>query len=147
MQRRDWTTWIVYGLGALIILWVASSLFSGWSYGGVWGMMKPEIMENWHRGHMGGGWGFGPLGLLFGFLGLMFRLGFLALFVLGGVWLFYRLGGPQVLSSTLARTCANCGQLVQSNWHHCPQCGRPLPHANDEGGGPEGTSPIETVHA
>jgi hypothetical protein len=159
MQERDWKRLLVWGLGALVILWVVSSLFSGWHHGGGWGMMEPGMSGNWHRGeiggHMAGGWGFGPVGFFFGLVGLMFRLGFLALLALGGVWLFYRLGGPQVISSTFARasstfaqtTCANCGQVVQSNWRHCPKCGQPLPHANHEGGGPEGPPPTETVQA
>jgi hypothetical protein len=170
MQERNLRIWIAWGVGALVILWVVSSLFSGWNHGGAWGMMNPGMMGNWHRGdlgghmggRMGGGWGFGPLGLLFGLMGLMFRLGLFALLVLGGFWLFNRLGGTQGLSAMLSsgspsgspsgmahatRTCANCGQPVQSHWQHCPHCGQPLAHAKDEGDGPEGTPPTETVHA
>jgi hypothetical protein len=166
MQQRDWKIWVAWGVGALVILWVASSLFSGPNFG-AWGMMRPEMMGNWHSGRAGhdfaghmGGWGFGPFGLLFGLIGLMFRIGFLALLVLGGFWLFNRLGGAQGLSSSLSSslssilpsasasaTCPNCGQPVQRNWQHCPHCGQPLTHANDKGGGPEGTSPAETIHA
>jgi hypothetical protein len=138
-------------------LWVASSFFAGWHGGGAWGMMKPEMVGNWHRGQMGGIWGLGPLSLLFGLIGLMFRLGFLALLVLGGLWLFYRLSGPQEMSFAsrlramfgampTRAPCAHCGQPVQSNWRHCPQCGQPLPHDDEKGGGSEGAPPTETVH-
>jgi hypothetical protein len=167
MQERDWKIWVAWGLGALVILWVVSSLFSGWGHAGAWGMMRPEMMENWHRGYqgghmggpMGGGWGFGPFGLFFGLMGLMFRVGLLALLVLGGFWLFYRLRGRQGVSFTswlrsivgtipapTATACANCGQPVQSNWHHCPNCGQPLAQANNESGDSGGTPPTERVH-
>jgi hypothetical protein len=160
MQEHQWKNWIFWGLGALAILWIASTFFSGWHYGGGWGMMNSEMTGNWHRGEMGaymggpmrGNWGFGPFGLLLGLVGMSFRFGILALILLGGFWLFHRLGGSQGISSLFApmsaqATCANCGQVVQSNWRNCPHCGVPLAHATHEASGSEDTPPTEGVQA
>jgi hypothetical protein len=159
MQEREWKRLLVWGLGALVVLWLVSSLFSGWHHGGGWGMMGPGMAGEWHRGRMAPpsieGGEFGPFGLVFGLVGMMFRFGVLALLLLGGAWLFYRMGGPQMLSSVSAQgsssfiktTCPNCGQAVESNWRHCPNCGQPLPQANNQGGGPEGPPPTETIQA
>jgi hypothetical protein len=46
--------------------------------------------------------------------------------VFGIVWLVRAIGGVGGTTS-LARTCPNCGRPAQAEWHSCPYCGQALP--------------------
>ena len=81
--------------------------------------------------------GFGRMGLFGGLIRGLFSLGFLALIVLGVVWLVRRLRKPAapVAAVTTAapvapvaetHACPKCGQPVQTDWQHCPYCGKRL---------------------
>jgi hypothetical protein len=131
MRKYYWRPLIPLGLAALLFLCLAGTLFSGWGYGGHWGMMHPGVMGGWHRGHMGG-WGYGHVGWFFG-LGLVLRLAFSVLLIAGGIWLFRRSMGPRAAWAGFARsTCASCGRSVRNDWNHCPHCGLPLTHQSDD---------------
>lgn len=83
-----------------------------------------------HGGMMGGSgmmgyhafWGPGM------FIGWLFPLGLLALLIAGVAWLVQTTGRSSALliPPPPARTCPQCGQAAQINWHNCPYCGTPL---------------------
>ena len=101
------------------------------------GMMPYGNNGGNRRGMRGPGMlGFGrmmPFGALFACL---FGLGFLALLVLGIIWLVNRNRRPMVPVAApvepaasaaplvAIHTCSKCGEQVQDNWKHCPNCGK-----------------------
>jgi hypothetical protein len=103
------------------------------------GGMMPYGNDGWNRrGMRGFGMqGFGrmmPFGALFACL---FGLGLLALLVLGIIWLVNRNKRPMVpvavapvepaasaVPLVATHTCSKCGEQVQDNWKHCPNCGK-----------------------
>jgi hypothetical protein len=93
--------------------------------------------------------GFGGFNILGGLIRGLFNLGLLALAVLGVIWLVTRLrrpvatvtaAAPVAPAASAASTgeaapvaaldathpCPKCGQPVQENWKHCPNCGKRL---------------------
>jgi hypothetical protein len=87
-------------------------------------------------------------GLLLGLLALLLLLGVLGLILVGSIWLAYQLYGRQIRASAPERAaCTHCGELVQTGWRHCPNCGQPL--AYETADNPTAKSPAqgEAVHA
>jgi len=127
MGRVNWVQVAVFGLVALLVLLVGTSLMAPWAgpVGGMMGgggMMGPGMM---------GGWGI---------LGWMWMLLVPILFVTAlvlGVVLLTRQASPPQGGGGPAETavpCPHCGRLVQVDWRACPYCGNPL-----VGGPPGGT--------
>ena len=96
----------------------------GWDGRG-YGMM-PFGMYSMH------GFGMMPFGGIFG--GLL-SLGFLALVVMGIIWLVRSLRRPVhvetpvvnpavVTPPAATHACPKCGNPVQEDWKHCPNCGK-----------------------
>lgn len=84
--------------------------------------------------------GGGGLMLLFGLLFLLLVIGLpilLILAVVAGVWALAgrRSGSPAsspgydrdvAPAVSFTRYCSHCGQGLQADWTHCPQCGAPV---------------------
>jgi len=82
----------------------------------------------------------GGLMLLFGLLFMLLVIGLPVLLiaaVIAGVWgVTGRRGGsvastpvysgPAAPTAAMARYCSHCGQGLQAEWTHCPQCGAPI---------------------
>ncbi|MEW6717044.1 MAG: zinc ribbon domain-containing protein [Chloroflexota bacterium] len=115
MNKVNWTSVAVFGIIALLVFLIGTSLLGGWRYGG-WGMMGSGMM---------GGWGIAP----FGWIGMLFMwlvpIGFLVLTVVGIAWLVRTIGAG---GSTAApsRNCPSCGRGVRTDWKNCPYCGTSL---------------------
>jgi hypothetical protein len=87
-------------------------------------------------------------GLLLGLLALLFLLGMLGVLLAGIIWFAYQLNKRQVLAFALARaTCIHCGELVQTSWRHCPNCGQPLAEATVDNLTAKSLAQEATVHA
>ena len=106
------------------------------------GMMRP--FGNDGRGGRGmylygpGMMGFGRRMPFGGLIGGLFCLGILALIVLGIVWLVGRLRKPVAVAAPISlgepvvpavpvaavHPCSRCGEPVQEDWKHCPNCGK-----------------------
>ena len=104
----------------------------------------PGMMPYGNNGWGGRGMrmrGFGMMNPIFGIVGCFFGLIFLALVVLGIVWLVKSLSrssapaavvtpaesvAPVVPAAPLVAThpCLKCGEPVQNDWKHCPNCGK-----------------------
>ncbi len=81
----------------------------------------------------------GGMMLGFGLLTMLIVIGLPVLLVIGviaGVWgLSGRRAGPMFTpfappaftsAASPARYCSHCGQGLQAEWTHCPQCGAPV---------------------
>lgn len=117
--------------------------FNGNGQRGGPGWMMPYAGRGYYmRGP--GLFGFGMMPF-FGILGSLFFLGFLVLVILGIVWLVRSQSKPQPVAAPSAfvataapatpeppvsaptigvHTCKKCGQSVQDDWKHCPNCGK-----------------------
>jgi len=126
MARLNWVHVAVFGLVALLVLLIGTSLMSPWA--------------GWSGGMMGGGGWMGP-GMMggWGILGWMWMLLvpilLVTALVLGVVWLIRQTSQPPVGGGPAgtAVPCPHCGRFVQVGWRACPHCGGQLP-----GGPPEG---------
>jgi len=87
--------------------------------------------------------GFGGFNIVGGIIRGLFTLGILALVVLGIIWLVSYVRRPRTYAAAVVpaspvssvapaaapvatHPCPQCGELVQDNWKHCPNCGTTL---------------------
>ena len=87
--------------------------------------------------------GFGGFHIVGGIIRGLFTLGILALVVLGIIWLVSYVRRPRTYAAAVVpaspvssvapaaapvatHPCPQCGELVQDNWKHCPNCGTTL---------------------
>ena len=87
--------------------------------------------------------GFGGFNIIGEIIRGLFTLGILALVILGIIWLVSYIRKPRAYAAAVASSapvsgvaaaastiathpCPQCGELVQDNWKHCPNCGTTL---------------------
>ncbi len=122
MGRMNWAQAAVFGLVALLVVLVATSMMSPWAgWSGDGGIMGRGGMMG--AGGMMGGWG-----LLGWFPMLLVPITLVAVFVLGIAWLARQAWQPPPGSGppSTAIPCRHCGQFVQASWRACPYCGGAL---------------------
>jgi uncharacterized membrane protein len=142
-----WIIGIVLGLVVLSVLLIIGFMAFGHFHGDRfengysrgWSQQGPGMMPYGGFGdHLRGPgmMGYGGMLPFGGLIGGFFCLVFIALFVLGIFWLVRTFGKTHAVNSAAAQTtpavtpaplmdtCKKCGQPIQVDWKHCPNCGK-----------------------